>query len=1326
MASAEQPVPALSGPPKKGQGPKPSFVQTFVAPKGVQRSLDVPVSQLSPALEADKTLFMAREKAQGLKKKAEPAGGRSIQSVQVSFPKGAGASASAPKAAPFTLAGLLSSNEDELTEAPAEVAEVAEVVDGVESEGPAPSIQVAVPESAEAEPAEAEAEPVADFKDVARPVEEKLTADPIKVHPADDIFMPINRRGIHKFIVETYQTYILKKPRIDPVGDACKEMSKVSSTTIENFAYQEFVRDYMQRGSPYRGLLVYHGLGSGKTCTSIAAMEGLRYGGARKIFVMTPATLSPNYHRELSLCGYYGFKKENYWEQVQVPENSAGTALDEASSQFVFLTATYGLSPQYLNKKYARSKKTKFWVADPSRAVNFESLSPEQKKEIEEQILAHMDDRFQFIHYNGLREARVREWICGTPTNPTPGNLFDNSVVVIDEVHNLIRTIVGSDLENIFKTEPRGNTKEDAEWRANYQSHAKICGMPKKYKIAYGVYRLLCDAVGCKIISLSGTPIINKPHEIAVLSNILAGDRRIAKVAMNPAVNEDQVHQVLLMNPSVDFFEFTTSKGLDGVSYRQLMLTAVPSGLRKVVGENGEFKGFMRLDEEEPDMRERNLPVWFERDVLPGLGGLSNILGKPVYNTLPQLPDTEKEFVESFVDKEKLLLKNTISLRARLTGLISYYKGSKKELVATVTKDELVTLDMSDWQLSKYLAERKAEMELESKPPEKAMAVGSIAGLTLFESNLYAQATKSVNSAFKIFSRAACNFVFPDGINRPRPNDSKKAAALLGVKEEAEEADGVDDEAKELKAAQQLEISQTTRAGKLESFLSDDENAQEEAKVADQAEMATEGEIRQVTMEYGEALKDSIMQLRARAADVFAPGKLQDFSPKYAGILERVSRSKGPVLIYSQFKTLEGLGLFATACEYQEPGYVKIDIVKSEGKWSLTDAFKAPENKGKERYIMFTGDDDREKREILLDMFNFNVKVLKMRMKSTKEIAILAGNQPNNFTGKICRMFMITQSGAEGISLKNVRQVHMMEPFWNYVRLEQVQGRAIRICSHKDLPLEDRNVEVYTYLMKFSEQQKRDRKVDESIAIRDKGLTTDQIIYTLMMTKRRLSEQMFDVMKSAAIDCLLNALEHGSKSCFMITSGGPLFLYHPDYKEDIKEAQSQYKVKDEEVVVEQPAAVAEAVAAEVPVEREARVEASEASIPPGLAGAELDASRQPNVEQPAPPANENQPSATPSLNEISNEIGAKANKGKLSSLLAGSLNEISNELGENANKRKLNSLLAEPVPNASQAQPRLNNRGNIDRNEGALNNIGPAMGPKNENAPSLGLGNGRV
>ena len=134
MASAEQPT----GPPKKGQGPKPSFVQAFVAPKGVVKSLDVPVSQLSPALEADKTLFAARDKAQGLRKRTAPIGGRSVPSVQVSFPSAsASASASVDKPKPFTLAGLLSNDNEE---APAAEAE----------EGPAPSIKVSLPPEPEA------------------------------------------------------------------------------------------------------------------------------------------------------------------------------------------------------------------------------------------------------------------------------------------------------------------------------------------------------------------------------------------------------------------------------------------------------------------------------------------------------------------------------------------------------------------------------------------------------------------------------------------------------------------------------------------------------------------------------------------------------------------------------------------------------------------------------------------------------------------------------------------------------------------------------------------------------------------------------------------------------------------------------------------------------------------------------------------------------------------------------------------------------------------------------------------------------------------------
>ena len=59
---------------------------------------------------------------------------------------------------------------------------------------------------------------------------------------------------------------------------------------------------------------------------------------------------------------------------------------------------------------------------------------------------------------------------------------------------------------------------------------------------------------------------------------------------------------------------------------------------------------------------------------------------------------------------------------------------------------------------------------------------------------------------------------------------------------------------------------------------------------------------------------------------------------------------------------------------------------------------------------------------------------------------------------------IISSAGAEGISLTCVRQVHIFEPYWNYVRLDQVLGRAIRMRSHNALPKSERNVEQYLYL----------------------------------------------------------------------------------------------------------------------------------------------------------------------------------------------------------------------------------------------------------------------
>ena len=73
----------------------------------------------------------------------------------------------------------------------------------------------------------------------------------------------------------------------------------------------------------------------------------------------------------------------------------------------------------------------------------------------------------------------------------------------------------------------------------------------------------------------------------------------------------------------------------------------------------------------------------------------------------------------------------------------------------------------------------------------------------------------------------------------------------------------------------------------------------------------------------------------------------------------------------------------------------------------------------------------------------------------------------NNYHGEIINLLIISSSGAEGIDLKNVRTVHILEPYWHPVRIDQVVGRARRICSHMNLPEEERDVTVHMYVLTY-------------------------------------------------------------------------------------------------------------------------------------------------------------------------------------------------------------------------------------------------------------------
>ena len=106
-----------------------------------------------------------------------------------------------------------------------------------------------------------------------------------------------NRIGYNEMIYNSFRPEFyntLKKPKCDCDDGVCEE--KVENN-INLYPQQRLIRDYIQFNSPYRGVLLYHELGSGKSGASIAAAEG--YINKKKIFVLSPASLAVNYENEI-------------------------------------------------------------------------------------------------------------------------------------------------------------------------------------------------------------------------------------------------------------------------------------------------------------------------------------------------------------------------------------------------------------------------------------------------------------------------------------------------------------------------------------------------------------------------------------------------------------------------------------------------------------------------------------------------------------------------------------------------------------------------------------------------------------------------------------------------------------------------------------------------------------------------------------------------------------------------------------------------------------------------------------------------------------------
>lgn len=104
------------------------------------------------------------------------------------------------------------------------------------------------------------------------------------------------------------------------------------------------------------------------------------------------------------------------------------------------------------------------------------------------------------------------------------------------------------------------------------------------------------------------------------------------------------------------------------------------------------------------------------------------------------------------------------------------------------------------------------------------------------------------------------------------------------------------------------------------------------------------------------------------------------------------------------------------------------------------------------------------------------------------------------------KVILISRAASEGIDLKFIRQLHIMDPWYNFNRIEQIIGRGVRNYSHILLPFEKRNVQLFLYGTKLNSDIE----------------AADNYVYRLASYKATQIGKVSRILKETAVDCIIN------------------------------------------------------------------------------------------------------------------------------------------------------------------------------------------------------------
>jgi hypothetical protein len=836
--------------------------------------------------------------------------------------------------------------------------------------------------------------------------------------------------------------------------DIRKQAEILCNAEFEPFPHQLFVRNFLSPQTPYRSLLLFHGLGSGKSCSAIGVCEEYRQymkqiGSEQRIIIVGSKNVQANFYKQLF----------NEHQLRELAEARSGKIIPSDVNSCVGSALLEEINPTHITNLSVDKivSKLNILIKQYYSFFGYQSLANYINRKITNQGIAKDE------------KARIRK----IKEN------FNGRLIVIDEMHNLRMTSDNRD----------ENKKKTSQLLFDIAKHGE----------------------NVRFLLLSATPMYNSHEEVLWWLNLMrVNDKR-------PPITRAEIFANPNTQKTKDIFK---PKSIDN---------AKPQ-------ENGKESGRERLERSligyVSYVRGEN-PFSFPYRIYPEF--FLSEESKPIHTLTQQnIPTIQmnKKPIETPIENLPLFL-TTLSnnsfqakvYQLKMEYLLQHHFNYVDKFGATNAKSGFEEMDGFGYTLLQSNIEI-LDIVFPSMELERYLKTSSVFG------------NQNGGVIFKKAKQQIPPIPQPiaEPIAEPIPTQTKKLATNLPPPQEKDnqesDDDDQDDQDQEYQDQDELEYQ---------------DQEPEEPQIDDPKWLEA---YRLVSNCYGKKAMNRCFKFTTTKTankmeqnhkyeynpDVFrdygrflSPQNLPKYSAKMSKIIDVILRSTGIVLVFSEY--IDG-GAIPFALALEEAGFHR--HIPKGSQFSST-LFNTSKTQGHHQIIPRDATTMKPKTD---PMFQETPEQFHQA-----KYAIMCGNMafsPNNTgdlniinsqankMGKQIKVVIISKALFEGVDFKNLRQVHILEPWYNMNRIEQIVGRAVRDRSHCSLPFEERNVEIYLHgtllepAIGPASTENQQLPIQENPEQQQRQEAADMYIYRMAESKAKRIGEITRILKETAVDCLLN------------------------------------------------------------------------------------------------------------------------------------------------------------------------------------------------------------